>query len=229
MLGKLYEHFNSRTLYITFALLFLVGSVICGAASNMTALIFGRVIGGLGGTGMYLGALTLITVLTTPKTTPTYMGYLAFAFGIGSVVGPLIGGGFAANEHTTWRWGFYICVVVIGASIPAYLWLLPSYQPPKGDQQRSILRAIDCVGGILSIGFFVALIMALSFGGSVYAWNSPQTIALFVVGGVLLIVFLLQQHFTILTDMATRVAPLHLFRSKDLTIAFICQGRPMAS
>ena len=136
MLGKLYEHFNARTLYITFAMLFLVGSVVCGAAPNMTALIFGRVIGGLGGTGMYLGALTLISVLTNPKTTPTYMGYLAFAFGLGSVIGPLIGGGFASNEHATWRWGFYICVVVIGSSVPAYLLLLPAYQPPTGGEKN---------------------------------------------------------------------------------------------
>ncbi|TGO17824.1 hypothetical protein BTUL_0014g00180 [Botrytis tulipae] len=102
--GKLFASFNAKTLYIAFSLLFVVGSIICGAAPNMTALIFGRVIGGVGGTGMYLGALTLISVNTSPKETTEYMGYLALVWGFGSVIGPLIGGAFT-DSSATWRWG----------------------------------------------------------------------------------------------------------------------------
>ncbi|TGO43440.1 hypothetical protein BHYA_0001g00700 [Botrytis hyacinthi] len=109
--GKLFASFNAKILYIAFSLLFVVGSIICGAAPNMTALIFGRVIGGFGGTGMYLGALTLISVNTSPKETTEYMGYLALIWGFGSVIGPLIGGAFT-DSSATWRWlanYYFIC------------------------------------------------------------------------------------------------------------------------
>ncbi|THV45847.1 hypothetical protein BGAL_0444g00030 [Botrytis galanthina] len=106
-----------------FSLLFVVGSIICGAAPNMTALIFGRVIGGVGGTGMYLGALTLISVNTSPKETTEYMGYLALVWGFGSVIGPLIGGAFT-DSSATWRWLANYCFVcsfwsIIHCPIPA--------------------------------------------------------------------------------------------------------------
>lgn len=48
-------------------ILFEVGSALCGGAPNMNALIVGRVIAGLGATGIYTGALFLISVNTTEK------------------------------------------------------------------------------------------------------------------------------------------------------------------
>ena len=55
--GQMYGQFNAKWLYITCIILFEVGSAICGAAPNIDALIVGRAICGLGGTGMYTGVL----------------------------------------------------------------------------------------------------------------------------------------------------------------------------
>ncbi|KAK6594660.1 MFS drug efflux transporter [Botrytis cinerea] len=72
----------------------------------MTALIFGRVI--RGGTGMYLGALTLISVNTSPKETIEYMEYFALVWGFGSVIEPLVRGAFT-DSSATLRWvGFVV-------------------------------------------------------------------------------------------------------------------------
>ncbi|KAK8901893.1 hypothetical protein QC760_009392 [Botrytis cinerea] len=74
----------------------------------MTALIFGRVIRGVGGTGMYLGALTLISVNTSPKETIEYMEYFALVWGFGSVIEPLVKGAFT-DSSATLRWvGFVV-------------------------------------------------------------------------------------------------------------------------
>ncbi|RYP76537.1 hypothetical protein DL770_007208 [Monosporascus sp. CRB-9-2] len=58
--GKAYGIFTVKWLFIFNILLFEIGSVICGAAPNMVAFIVGRVIAGVGGCGMYSGALTVL-------------------------------------------------------------------------------------------------------------------------------------------------------------------------
>ena len=72
--GRLYALFNAKWLYIAFCILFLAGSALCGGAPTMDAFIVGRVIAGLGGIGMYLGVMTLLSVNTTPTERPMYLG-----------------------------------------------------------------------------------------------------------------------------------------------------------
>lgn len=54
-LGVMYESFDYKWLYIFSFALFEAGSALCGGAPNMNALIIGRVIAGIGGSGLYLG------------------------------------------------------------------------------------------------------------------------------------------------------------------------------
>lgn len=74
--GKLYALFDTKWLYILFTVLFMAGSALCGAAPNMTAMILGRVIAGAGGNGMYVGVVTLLSINTTEKERPTYLGLM---------------------------------------------------------------------------------------------------------------------------------------------------------
>lgn len=90
-------------MFLGCVVLFEVGSVLCGAAPNMTALIIGRVIGGIGGSGVYAGGLTYISVTTNNHERPLYLSGIIVVWGIGSVIGPIIGGAFAASS-ATWRW-----------------------------------------------------------------------------------------------------------------------------
>ena len=60
--------------------LFEAGSAICGAAPTMDALIIGRAICGLGGAGMYLGVMTLLSVTTTEHERPTYIGFTGLTY-----------------------------------------------------------------------------------------------------------------------------------------------------
>jgi MFS family permease len=75
-IGKLYGLFNAYWLYMGSIVLFMAGSALCGAAPNMAALIVGRVIAGVGGNGMYVGVVTLVSVNTTDKERPTYLGLM---------------------------------------------------------------------------------------------------------------------------------------------------------
>ena len=85
------------------------------------------------------------------------------------------------------------------------------------------LIEVDFIGTILLIGIFVSGIMAISFGGVLYDWNSGQIIALFIVSGVLVIVFLAQQILNIGISSERRVFPLDFFQNKALTLIFILE------
>ena len=63
--------------------------------------------------------------------------------------------------------------------------------------------------------------MGINFGGVLYSWDDGAIIALFVVSGVLFIVFAIQQIFTVLTTENTRVFPVHLVQRKEPVLLFI--------
>ena len=83
--AKIYGQFDPKWLYIICVAMFEVGSAVCGAAPTMNALIVGRAIAGLGGAGMYLGVIMLLSVFTTPSERPAYFGMLGATFGLGTV------------------------------------------------------------------------------------------------------------------------------------------------
>lgn len=96
-----------KIIFIASIVIFEVGSTVCGAAPTMNALIVGRVIAGIGGAGLYIGILQYLTTLTTHDERGGYMGGVGFVWGLGAVLGPVIGGSFS-DSGATWRWAFYI-------------------------------------------------------------------------------------------------------------------------
>lgn len=181
----------------------------------MDAMIIGRVMAGVGGAATYCGVLTYITVLTTEAERPLYMAGIAVMYSVGSVIGPIVGGGFA-DSSATWRWAFYINLVIGALFAPAFLWCLPSIDPMPAARFVQKLRAQDWVGILVYYGFTVALTMAISFGGSVYAWDSGSEIALWVVSGLLMIAFALVTVFHPLVPSANKLYPFHLAKKFEL-------------
>lgn len=104
-LGKLYGKYNAKWLYVTSVVFFLAASALCGAAPTMSAMIVGRVFLGMAGNGIYFGILTLLSVNTSDKERPAYLSLVGFVWGLGTVLGPVVGGGF---DKVNWRWAFYL-------------------------------------------------------------------------------------------------------------------------
>lgn len=140
---------------------------------------------------------------------------------IGTVLGPVVGGGF---EIVNWRWAFYINLIFGACLLPVYVFVLPSADPSPGVSLRKRAATMDFVGAILSIAAFITLIMAISFGGELYKWNSGQIIALFVVSGVLWLFFAAQQVLRLFTTAERRMFPVHLLRNKEAILLFICSS-----
>ncbi|KAK8034599.1 azole resistance protein 1 [Apiospora rasikravindrae] len=221
--GKAYGVFDIKTIFISNIVLFEIGSAVCGAAPNMRALIVGRVVAGVGGCGMYSGGLSYIASLTSLKERPMYTAGIAVLWGLGSVLGPVVGGGFAISS-ATWRWptntgvekGFYINLVIGAVFAPSYLFLLPrvDLQPGKSFSQK--LGMIDWLGNLVFVAGSTCLIMAIAFSGSEYAWDSGSSIALWVMSGVLLIVMVMITIRPPFVTKENRLVPAHFFRNPVL-------------
>ncbi|KAK7932505.1 hypothetical protein PG985_003217 [Apiospora marii] len=218
--GKLYSLFDAKWLYIISSIIFNVGSALCGAAPNIEALIVGRVLAGLGGNGMYLGVMTLLSVMTSDKERPGYLSFVGLVWGIGIILGPVIGGAFTQSK-ATWRWAFYINLCIAALFAPVYLFGIPSWKPRKGIRNVDLIREFDLVGSVLIVGAIISLIMAIQFGGTLYAWNSGTTIALFVVAFVLFIAFGIQQAYAIFTTMDRRIFPAHFMRNHNAVLLYM--------
>jgi MFS family permease len=93
--GFFYQIFELKTMIILSILTFEAGSAVCGAAPTMNVLIIGRVIAGIGGGGMYLGALNFNGVFATLRERSLMNALIGITWGLGTVLGPIVGGLFA--------------------------------------------------------------------------------------------------------------------------------------
>lgn len=220
LLGTLFSTFNMKWIYIATVVLFEIGSALCGGAPNMTALIIGRVLAGAGGSGIYLGSLNYFTVMTTEKERGLYMSLIGVFWGLGAVLGPVIGGAFAESP-ATWRWAFYINLVIGAISAPAFFLYLPAVQLMQGISVKSRMATIDFVGFVLGAGMWVSFLLAFTMAGGQWPWNDGRTIGTFVAFGVLLILYMVQQYFAIFTTTSRRAFPVHLLRDRTQVLLYV--------
>ncbi|KUI70046.1 hypothetical protein VM1G_04716 [Cytospora mali] len=231
-IGKSFGMFNMKLVFLTSVVLFEGGSAICGASPNMAALIIGRVIAGIGGSGLYVGALTYISVLTTTIERPIYLAGVMTVWGIGNVLGPIVGGSLAESS-ATWRWGFYINLPIAGLFAPGFIFLLPSINAMPNTSLGEKVRMQDWVGIIVFTAFCACFCMAGSFGGTLYAWNSGSEIALWVMTVVLLIVVVLVTIYHPFVPPEGKMVPVQFMKTKDLFLlplqSFLVAGSMMMS
>ncbi len=191
--------------------LFLLGSVLCGLAWSMPALIAFRAIQGLGAGAVQPMAITIAGDIYTVAERAKAQGYIASVWGISAVVGPTLGGLF--SEFVAWQWIFYVNVPLCVAA--AYL--LVSHLHESVEHTPHV---IDWTGGTLLTAGLSLLVLALLEGGNAWSWASPPSIGAFAAGAALLAVFVVVEHRAV-----EPVLPLWVLRRRLLgTTALVAVG-----
>ncbi|GAW12878.1 hypothetical protein ANO14919_022490 [Xylariales sp. No.14919] len=219
LLGRFYELFNAKWNLISTVVLFEVGSAICGAAPSMNTIIVGRILAGVGGSGIYLGSLQYLTLMTSQKERGFYVSLVGAFWGLGAVLGPVIGGAFAESS-ATWRWAFYINLPIGALTLPAFVFWLPPFHPVQGVSFQKRLATVDFVGFVLGAGTWVSFLLALTMAGGPWPWRDGRTIATFIVFGVVLTLYALQQYFSLFTTPSRRLFPGHLLRDRTQVLLY---------
>ncbi|OZC95558.1 MFS transporter [Rhodococcus sp. 06-235-1A] len=179
--GKLADLFGRKKIMLFGIAVFCLGSILCGLAWSMPALIAFRAVQGLGAGAVQPMAITIAGDIYTLAERAKVQGYLASVWAISSVLGPALGGIF--SEFLSWRWIFFINIPL--CALAAFI-MLRKFE--EGAVERAKPK-IDYLGAaLLTVGATMVLLGLLE-GGQSWAWGSPISIAIFVGGFGLLAVF----------------------------------------
>lgn len=159
---------------------FLLGSILCAVAWDMPSLIIFRGVQGIGAGAILPIIITMVGDIYTLEERSRVQGYLASVWAIAAIVGPTIGGVFA--QFDAWRGIFVI-------NIPLCLlagWMIWSRFTEKVERR---VHRIDYAGAALLTTSMTLLFLGVLQGGTGWAWDSPQSLAVLGIGAALLIAF----------------------------------------
>jgi EmrB/QacA subfamily drug resistance transporter len=198
--GKLADLFGRKPVMLFGIGLFLLGSILCGAAWSMGTLIAFRAVQGLGAGALQPISLTIAGDIYTLEERATAQGYIASVWAISAVVGPTIGGVF--SEYASWRWIFFV-------NIPLCLVAAATIGLRFHERVQRGHPRIDYAGAAVLTAALTLIILGLLEGGQAWAWGSAPSIAVLAGGAVLLAVFV-----PIEQRAANPVIPLRLLRRR---------------
>lgn len=203
--GKLGDQIGRKSLFIFAIAVFIAGSIIGGLAGDMTWLIIGRTVQGLGGGGLMILAQAIIADVVPARERGKYMGIMGGVFALATVAGPLLGGWF--TEGIGWRWAFWMNIPLGLLAIVSAMFFLKLPKPER--------RNLDLdIAGMVLIGVAsTCLVLTTSWAGNTYAWNSPVIIGLIVASVLAVVAF-----FAVERRAAEPIMPVQLFKERNFNI-----------
>jgi len=184
LFGKLADIHGRRRTMLAAIMIFIVGSVVCALAPTMSTLIAGRALQGFGGGGILPIAQTIIGDLVSPRDRPRYQSYTSMMFLGAAIAGPLMGG--VLTDYLHWTMIFWI-------NLPMgliALWMTDRTLRKLPRRERP--HQLDVAGAALMVSAAMALMLAMSWGGTRYEWASLPIMALLAASAALWIAFALR-------------------------------------
>jgi len=177
--GKLSDIYGRRALLLPAIVLFVVASMLCGAAQNLTQLIGARALQGLGGAGLMSMAQASIADVVAPRERGRYQGYMAGAWGVASIAGPVLGGWM--TDQLSWRYIFWVNLPI---GLGAFVLSARGLRLLKAAHRER--APIDFAGAALIAAVTTASLLVMSWGGGTYPWLSTPVIGLMAAAVALL-------------------------------------------
>lgn len=183
--GKMGDLYGRRRVLHLALSVFLAGSVLCALATSMIGLAFARALQGIGGGALITSAQAAVADVVAPRERGRYSVYFSIVWGSSSLFGPSLGGVMA--QYLGWPSIFWLNLPLGAAALliadPALRRL-----PVLGRRAALDLPSL----ALLGVGT-LALLLALSLGGTRVAWSSPEMLTGLALGAVLLGIFGLRQ------------------------------------
>ena len=141
--------------------------LIAAMSVDLNMLVFCRFVQGIGGGGLIVTAMAAIGDVLPPRERGKAQGFLGAAFGLSTVVGPLLGG--LIVESLSWRWLFFVNIPV---GIAAFAVIAIAFE----SRTKSHKRKIDYAGAALLTTALSALVIYTSIGGTTLPNRSCRSI-----------------------------------------------------
>ncbi|MGB8519475.1 MAG: MFS transporter [Candidatus Tumulicola sp.] len=200
--GALGDRYGRKRLFIWGVVVFAIGSVVCGLAPSMPALIAARVLQGAGGTMLAPASLALIGASFEGAARGRAIGMWSGLTAVAGAIGPVAGGTIV--DHFGWRWVFYVNVPIAIAIVAISLRHL------RESRDESASGTLDLAGSLLVTAALGAIVYAFVASG-LEGWNASTGGALG--GGVVL----LAAFVYVERRIANPVLPFHLFADRAFT------------
>ncbi|MFI5777756.1 MDR family MFS transporter [Nocardia sp. NPDC051570] len=212
--GKLSDMYGRKPFYLAAITIFVVGSLACSFAQSMYELAAFRALQGLGAGGLMSLALTIMGDIVSPRERARYQGYFLAVFGTSSVVGPVLGGLLAGQDHllgvTGWRWVFLVNVPVgmLALAVVTKVLRLPK-RPHPGVR-------IDW-WGVLMLAVGIVPLLVVAEQGREWGWGSANSILCYVIGVAGVLGFIAVE--AKLGDVA--LIPLRMFKNSTFALGVV--------
>jgi EmrB/QacA subfamily drug resistance transporter len=217
--GKLSDTIGRKALMTTCMLIFLLGTMICALSTGLVMVVAGRAVQGMGGGGVVAMVQIILSDVVSIQDRGKYTGFIGAVWTISSIVGPLLGGVFA--DQLSWRWTFWInlplgvvalVIVAVFLHLPGESWL--GVRAVEGERWSIKLRSIDYMGAALLCAATTGFLLATSWGGHAFAWNSPVIIGIYSASAVGLVAFVLVEIYVAVDPLI----PPRLFKVRNVSL-----------
>lgn len=205
MFGKLGDMYGRKLLLQIGIGIFLFGSILAALSVDMTMMVVCRFLQGLGGGGLIVTAMASIGDVLSPRERGKAQGFIGAAFGLSTIIGPLLGG--LIVEVLNWRWLFLVNVPV---GVMAFAIISIAFESRTKGQARKI----DYPGAALLTTTLAALVIYTSIGGTILPWFSAEALTLLVIAFLALIGFVLVERRS-----PEPILPLFLFKNNAFLVS----------
>jgi EmrB/QacA subfamily drug resistance transporter len=199
--GSLGDVFGERRVFVLGVAGFGATSLLCAVAPSIEVLVAARALQGVFGALLTPAALAVIVNTFSEAERGRAVGAWTAWGGIGTLLGPLVGGQLV--DAASWRWIFAINLPLVVGTIALVMWVMPEERRRTGRAEIDVLGAVLCALGLIGITFALIEQPLRGFG-------DPAVLLPLLLGGLLFAVFLLHE-----ARARAPMLPLELFRRRN--------------